>query len=155
MGNIHLQAYVEVEIAFDSDEQSDIPEVLRILGREEPPPLPERPTGSALGIPTRLSEGWPSASMVVCRCRTRASVCSIVALSNGMGHPGMESAHAGNALQIIQRIGGLRFFPQDRNLRQHMYGVEQGSSSSSAYSGDEDDGSEDAAKVRLALVGAI
>jgi hypothetical protein len=139
-------AYVEVEIEFDAEEQSDIPEVLKILGREEPPPLDHGRLVVHWQYPPGFQEDgrrrpWWFADVEPARPFVRSWLSAMAWAIQAWNRrtPGMR-------YEFLQRIGGLRFFPQDRNLRQRVFGAEQGSSSSSAYPTDNDNRAEDAAE---------
>ncbi len=114
------ESQVTVSLQFDQDEQVAIRELLRLLRMEAPPPLDDGCLTVTWTFPPGFAEdgsklGWWTASIDPPRPFVRswlnARKLAIRAWSQRVPNVGPE---------YLRRIGGMMFFPQDRNLRERI-----------------------------------
>jgi hypothetical protein len=136
------EALVEVEIEFDDAEQEAIPELARIMGKERPPSLTDGrvtvcwrfppgfdPDGNRR--PWYSTDVFPGVPFV--RSWLYARKWAIQAWTRKV--PGMRP-------DLLRKIGGISFFPQDRNLRDRVIGENYGLASNGTPTPDSGDDSE-------------
>jgi energy-coupling factor transporter ATP-binding protein EcfA2 len=110
---------VRVELQFSREEQETIPRVMELLGKKAPPPLPDG----------RLQVRWKYPPGFDRDGTRRESWFADIS-------PPLENVRAwlfakSSAIQernrdLVSRIGGLEFFPQDRNLLLRVVGNKSG-----------------------------
>jgi len=119
--------HVDVQLEFDAAEQRVIPQVLANLHKAEPPPLengrlsihwdypPTSDRTSGKPRPWWHADVSPSKPHI----RSWLSAVSWAIQAWNRRVPGVS-------YEMIRQMGGFRFFPQDRNLRQRVLGGELG-----------------------------
>jgi predicted ATP-dependent endonuclease of OLD family len=135
------ESLVEVALQMDNEEQAIVREVLQRLHKEEPPKIPEgritvkwkHPPGYDSGRKRNWWDADVSPHLPYVRSWLKAKSWAI-------------NAWKELGLDLVSRVGGFEFFPQDRNLLLRVIGAtdwDDGSSDSEDSSSDlEDSGSE-------------
>jgi hypothetical protein len=124
---VRPESRVDIELQFDDAELNAIPELLRIVGKEQPPSIPNGRLTVHWWYPPGFDDrgnprDWyfvdvePSKPFVRSWLHARRlAIQAWIHKTPGMRH------------ELLRAIGGIWFFPQDRNLRERVIGEETGS----------------------------
>lgn len=131
---------VEIELAFDSEEQKAIPELLERLGKGKPPVLDDGRLRVRWQYPPGFdSDGsrrnWWSASVDPPESGVRAWLQA--------RKWAIQSRDSGIRNEFLSRVGGIVFFPQDRNLVTRVVSETGRLSGGENSGGVDDDGDDD------------
>jgi hypothetical protein len=115
---------VDVTIRFDDEEQQAIPELFKIIGMDAPPPLDDGCVTVHWSFPPGFDEegnrrGWGTAGIEPSIPGVRSWL-----LARKRAIRAWVRKQSGMKYELLSRIGGLSFFPQDRNLRERVIGDE-------------------------------
>lgn len=114
---------VSLELQFDEQERQAIPELLKIVGMQPPPPLDDGILTVQWVFPPKIQpdgmrEEWWMVSIdpPLQHVRSWLSARRLAIKAWRDKVPGMSP-------ELLDSIGGLFFFPQDRNLTQRVLGL--------------------------------
>lgn len=114
---------VQVDISFSDAEQNDIRETLRLLEREAPPKLPNNKLTVEWVFPPRIDpDGTRQPPHYTHITPSLYHVRSWLQVKSWAIQEWRKGTTPGIAQQL-QKLGGLYFFPQDRDLRHRVVGV--------------------------------